>query len=79
MDELVELFSVMGEIATTYKVWERTASLAWTLDRRGKVLPLPDIIIASCALETGAAVVTHDTHFNEIPGLTVHPDLPPLP
>lgn len=77
-DELVELFSVMNEIPTTYQVWEHVALLAWALDRQGQVLPLPDIIIAACALGTGAAVVTHDTHFDKIPRLTVHAELPPL-
>jgi predicted nucleic acid-binding protein len=68
---LKERFSVMIYIPTSNQIWERAAHLAWSLDRQGRVLPAPDLIIAACALHAGAAVLTADAHFREIPGLTV--------
>ena len=66
-----ERFAVMLYVATGSSVWERTAQLAWSLDRKGLVLPSSDLLIAACALQTGAAVLTADGHFDIIPGLRV--------
>ncbi len=66
-----EQFSIMLFIATGNSVWEEAARLAWTLDRQGVVLPAPDLLIAACALQTNAAVLTTDLHFKQIPGLRV--------
>ncbi|AHF90216.1 twitching motility protein PilT [Opitutaceae bacterium TAV5] len=53
----------------------RAARLAWEMDRRGDVIPLPDIVIGATALEHGAAVLTFDRHYQKIPGLTALSDL----
>ncbi|MDE3084548.1 MAG: PIN domain-containing protein [Verrucomicrobiota bacterium] len=66
-----ERFAVMLYVPTANSVWERAAQLAWSLDRRGVVLPAPDLLIAACALHAGAPVLTADAHFYEIPGLRV--------
>jgi len=66
-----ERFSIMPYIATGSSVWERAAQLAWSLDRQGVVLPAQDLLIAACALQAGAAVLTADAHFRQIPGLRV--------
>jgi predicted nucleic acid-binding protein len=66
-----ERFAVMIYIATGSSVWERAAQLAWSLDRRGVVLPAPDLLIAACALQADATVLTADAHFQEISGLRV--------
>lgn len=66
-----EQFSIMLFIATGSSAWEQAARLAWTLDRKGIVLPAPDLLIASCALQANAAVLTTDLHFKRIPGLRV--------
>jgi hypothetical protein len=66
-----ERFAVMIYLATETFVWERAAQLAWSLDRRGIVLPAPDLLIAACALQADAAVLTADAHFQAIPGLRV--------
>lgn len=64
-------FNVMIHVPTSNKIWNQTVELAWQLDRRGKNLPPQDILIAVSALEAGAAVLTDDAHFKEIPGLAV--------
>jgi predicted nucleic acid-binding protein len=71
-----ECFSIMLYVATGNTVWERAGQLAWSLDRRGIVLPTPDLLIAACALHANAAVLTADAHFHEVPGLRVLDRLP---
>ena len=41
----------------------------WRLDRQGVTLPLADVVIACCARRIGAVVLTHDNHFQHIPGV----------
>ncbi len=66
-----EAFAVMVYLPTTNAVWERVAQLAWSLDRQGDVLQLPDLVIAATALEADATVLTLDSHFQKIPGLRI--------
>lgn len=66
-----DAFAMMLLIHTTPAVWHRASDLAWNLDRRGLVIPATDLVIAACALEASATVLTHDAHFREIPGLQV--------
>lgn len=64
-------FSVMVYLQATARVWERATDLARELDRRGVILPSPDLLLAALALEANAAVLTADRHFFEVPGLSV--------
>jgi predicted nucleic acid-binding protein len=66
-----ENFGVMLYIPTSNQIWERATQLAWSLDRRGVVLPPQDLLIAAHAMQTAATVLTFDAHFHAIPGLTV--------
>lgn len=66
-----ERFSVMIFVSSTSSTWERATQLAWSLDRQGIVIPATDILIAATALHAGAAVLTYDAHFRQIPGLEV--------
>jgi predicted nucleic acid-binding protein len=66
-----ERFAVMIYLPTTNQIWERAAQLAWSLDRQGITLPAQDLLIAACALQADAAVLTYDAHFSSIPGLRV--------
>lgn len=70
-DGLQRFFALTQMIGTSDSLWEETWRLAWQLDRRGKILPLPDLVIACCARRAGAAVMTRDQHFREIPDLQV--------
>lgn len=51
------------------EVWEATLALAWSLDRKGIILPVQDIHIAVCAMQSGAVILTYDQHFQMIPGI----------
>lgn len=73
---LKERFAVMIYIPTSNQIWDRVTHLAWSLDRQGVVLPAQDLIIAACALQAGAAVLTLDAHFRMVPGLEVIAALP---
>jgi predicted nucleic acid-binding protein len=73
--ELTALFDVIPEITTTAKIWQQTAELAWHTDRKGFVLPLPDLIIAACALSADATLITADAHFAKIPKLKARREL----
>ena len=64
-------FDVLINVPTSNKIWENSASLAWTLDRSGITLPAQDILIATCAQEIGAAVLSDDKHFEEFTDLQV--------
>lgn len=66
-----ERFAVMPFVPSNRAVWERASDIAWGLDRRGVILPATDILIAACALEAKAAVLTADAHFHSVPGLRV--------
>jgi len=70
-----ERFSVMIYIQATSQIWQRATHLAWALDRQGAVLPASDVLIAACALQAGAAVLSRDAHFRKIPGLDVRDHL----
>jgi predicted nucleic acid-binding protein len=64
-------FDVLINVPTSNKIWEQAAGLAWKLDRSGITLPTQDILIATCAQEIGAAVLTDDEHFEEFTGLQI--------
>ncbi len=68
-------FSTMVFLNLTAGSWQRAAKLAWQLDRAGHVLGLPDLAIATSAMENDAAVLTFDRHFQPIPGLEIVDDL----
>lgn len=62
-------WDVMLYVPTDNKLWADAEMLAWRLDRQGINLPLQDVIIAACARRIGAVVLTHDHHFQRIPGI----------
>ncbi len=70
-DWMEQLFNEMTDCPLDAALVTAAAQLAWRLDRRGIVLPIPDLLIASCCLRAGAAVVTTDPHFQLVPGLKV--------
>ena len=72
-----ELFESLDSVDIDDSLWDEIARLAWTLDRRGVVLPLTDLIIARCAMRVGATVISSDEHFGRIPSLAVAAAFPP--
>ena len=70
-EKFAAAWNVMINVPTDNRLWGEVERTAWELDRKGRVLPLTDIVIACCAVRIGAVVLTHDKHFYEIPGLRV--------
>lgn len=66
-----QLFDEMTDCPLDDALVKAAARLAWQLDRRGSVLPVSDLLIATCGLRAGAAVVTTDPHFRLVPDLKV--------
>jgi predicted nucleic acid-binding protein len=70
--QMVSAFmDVMINVPTDNRLWVEATDLAWRLDRNGITLPAPDLLIAASAMRLGAAVMTSDSHFRNIEGLTV--------
>ena len=68
-DKFHAFWNVMINVPTDERLWSEAENLAWQLDRQGTTLPLTDIVIACCAKRIGAVVLTHDKHFENVPGL----------
>ncbi len=62
-------WNVMINVPTDNRLWEDVERTLWTLDRRGNILPLTDVVIACCAMRIDAVVLTFDSDFNRIPGV----------
>ncbi|MFA6857725.1 MAG: type II toxin-antitoxin system VapC family toxin [Treponema sp.] len=59
----------------TIETAEIFGELKAELSRKGKMIPLNDIWIASHAIETGSKLVTFDAHFKQISGLRIWEEL----
>jgi predicted nucleic acid-binding protein len=70
--DLSLMFDVMNDIPTDGDLWRSATELGWKLDRRGMVLPVSNLIIASCAIRADVPVLTLDNNFGRIPGLRTH-------
>lgn len=66
-----QFWDVMINVPTDARLWDAAEELLWTLDRRGQIIPLTDAVIACSALRIGATILTHDKHFDLVPGLRV--------
>jgi len=75
LERLGAFFDVLMNVPSDNRIWEEATDLAWRLDRGGRTLPSPDLVIAASAFRVGAAVCTHDRHFDHIPGLRVVRDV----
>jgi len=62
----VELLDISFETASVFGL------LKHDLKKDGTPIPLNDVWIASQSLETGAVLVTLDTHFNKVKGLRIY-------
>ena len=70
-DRISSFMDVMINVSTPAAFWSAASALAWKLDRKGKVIPGSDVIIAACALSLNCAILTSDKHFTGIEGLEV--------
>ncbi len=69
---VTSFFDLLRFVPTSNQIWANATEIAWALDRRGKVLPAQDVLIAAHALKFGGAILTSDRHFYDIPGMRVY-------
>lgn len=77
-DRLGEIFDVMCEAPLGSAFWKRVSNLAWSLDRQGVIVPLPDVAIAQAAIDCEATLITLDKHYLQIPQLRISKVLPEI-
>ena len=65
------LFDVMMNVQTDNRLWEDAVKVARDTQVRGFTIPGTDALIAAAAFKIGAAVFTHDKHFDYVDGLAV--------
>jgi predicted nucleic acid-binding protein len=65
------LMDVMINVPSDNRLWKAATDLAWNMDRKGIVIPGPDLVIAASALRLGAKVMTSDAYFSKVDGLRV--------
>lgn len=59
-------------LEVTKEMWEKAGDLSASLRKRGKTIPLSDLVIATAALSADHEVFTVDPHFNDIEGIRLH-------
>jgi len=71
-DALKETLLALPYVEMTHSVWIRTGETSSVLLRRGITLPIPDLIVASIALEQQFHLYSLDNHFQKIQGLALY-------
>ncbi len=68
---ILENFKDYNILNTSFSSSMIMANFAHVLNKKGKRIPITDLIIASIAVDNDLNLVTMDNHFNRIPGLNV--------
>lgn len=63
---LVEALDALLLLPTEERVWDQASLLSHRLRREGRPVPLPDLVIATVAMESGAVLLHRDRHFDII-------------
>jgi len=66
----------MNNVSTRQELWSDDSEVARNLDRKGKIVPVPDLIIAQCAKVSGSTLMTLGKDFKMMPGLKISNSLP---
>lgn len=67
--EKFTLKSSVSVIAVTEETADIYAQVVYLLKKQGTPIPTNDVWIAAHAIETGAKLISFDTHFSKIPGV----------
>ncbi|MBI3333422.1 MAG: PIN domain-containing protein [Candidatus Omnitrophica bacterium] len=74
--QLEDAFEGLHALDVTDPVWKRAERLRFELRRSGHLVPVPDAVIACCAVIYGCGLLHADRHFERIAqaiGLKIHP------
>ena len=70
-EKLVDLLGALHVFEIPFSQWEKAGEIAALLRKKGITLPLTDIAIAANAIGNRAIVMALDTHFQQIPELSL--------
>lgn len=65
-NDLLEKMTAVPEVPVTEVIWREAARLGYRLRRQGVTIPLPDLLIAQCAIESGRVLWHVDQDFERI-------------
>lgn len=68
--ELAEAFRGLHALPLSDAIWSRAERLRFDLRRNGHLIPVPDILIAACALLYDCELLHADRHFDVIARVT---------
>lgn len=71
-DSLQAALAGLDYVEMREETWRTVGELAAGLRRKGRILPMSDVIVAALAIERGLPVFTVDNHFRHVPGLQLH-------
>jgi tRNA(fMet)-specific endonuclease VapC len=52
-----------------FEDWIKTGSILFNLRKKGKIIPLTDVLISAISIRINASILTLDQHFKEIQGI----------
>jgi len=68
--QLADTFQGLHLLPLTDAVWRRAERLRFELRQKGSLIPVPDVLIACCALLYDCELLHTDRHFDAIAKLT---------
>ena len=69
---ILDTLSNLSYVEMSQSLWQKSATLAASLKKKGVTLPLSDIFISVIAVENDLRVFTLDKHFRQVPGLRIY-------
>jgi predicted nucleic acid-binding protein len=64
--QLLEALQRVPDVALTPEIWVEAARLGYRLRQQGLLVPLPDLLVAQCAIAGGLTLWHADEHFEWI-------------
>ena len=70
--KILDTLSNLEYAEMSQSLWQKSATIAASLKKKGVTLPLSDIFISAIALEYNLSVFTLDKHFGQITGVKIY-------
>ncbi|GBD96343.1 MAG TPA: PIN domain-containing protein [Nitrospirae bacterium] len=71
---ILDTLSNLAYAEMSQSLWQKSATLAAFLKKKGVTLPLSDIFISAIAIENNLQVFTLDKHFEQVPEVIIYKD-----
>ena len=69
---IMRLLTGIPAVEIITDLWVKAGMLSSSLRKKGIIIPLTDIAIASTAIEHNLSIFTFDKHFEQIPGVKIY-------